>query len=99
MTKQVSLSVNGEPISLDYFVMGFIHHVTVGMLAGLSGTGEIGTLNLSIDEGGQVRIDLNNAQVPINDFVSKIIRNTVTGMVSTLKGVDEIKSLTIAIKS
>ena len=61
MTTQVNLSVNDAPISLDYFVQGFIHRVTAGILAGLSGTGEIGTLNLSIDEGGQVTIDLNNA--------------------------------------
>jgi len=99
MTTQVSLSVNDAPISLDYFAQRFIRHVTAGMLAGLSGTGEIGTLNLSIDEEGQVTIDLNNAQVPVNDFVSKIIKNTVTGMVSSLKGVDEISKLTITINS
>ena len=99
MTTQVSLSVNDAPISLDYFVQRFVHRVTAGILAGLSGTGEIGTLNLSIDEGGQVTIDLNNAQVPVNDFASKIIGNTITGMVSTLKGVDEVNKLTINIKS
>ena len=99
MTTQVSLSVNDAPISLDYFVQGFIHRVTAGILAGLSGTGEIGTLNLSIDEGGQVTIDLNNAQVPVNEFASKIIKNTITGMVSSLKGVGEINKLTITIKS
>ena len=99
MTTQVSLSVNDTPISLDYFIQGFIHRVTAGILAGLSGTGEIGTLNLSIDEGGQVTIDLNNAQVPVNEFVNKIIKNTITGMVSPLKGVDEISKLTITIKS
>ena len=97
MTKQVSLSVNDAPILLDYFVEGFIDHTVGGMLAALEGTGEIGSLNLAIDEGGQVTINLNNAQVPINPFVSKIIGNTIAGMVSPLKGVSEIKTLKLTI--
>ena len=97
MTKQISLSVNGDPITLDYFVARFIDHTTGGMLAALEGTGDIGTVNLSIDEGEQVTINLNNAQVPVNPFVSKIIRSTMVGMVSTLKGVGEIKTLELNI--
>ena len=97
MTRQISLSVNGAPITLDYFVAGFIDHTAGGMLAALEGTGDIGTVSLSIDEGGQVAVNLNNAQVPINPFVSKIIRSTMVGMVSTLKGVGEIKTLELNI--
>ena len=97
MSKQVSLWVNDECIPIDYFVSGFIDHTVGGVVASLRGTGEIATLELSID-GSQVTINLNNAQVPVNQFVNKIIRSTITGMVSTLKGVSNIKSIKIAIK-
>ena len=89
MTKQVSLLVNDKPIGLDYFVQGFIDHTTGGMIAALEGTGEMKTLELSID-GDKVAVSLNSAEVPVNPFVSKIIRSTVVAMVSTLKGVGEI---------
>ncbi len=89
MTRQVSLLVNDAPISLDYFVLGFIDHTTAGMIAALEGTGEIKTLELTID-GDEVAINLNNAAVSIKPFVIKIIRNTVAGMLSSLKGVGEI---------
>ncbi len=97
MTRQVSLWVNDECIELDYFVSGFIDHTVVGMLGALRGTGEVGSLELSIADGG-VSINLNNTQVPANEFVSKIIKNTVTGMVSSLKGVGKIKSIKIGIQ-
>ena len=99
MTRQVSLSVNEVPIKLDYFAQGFIYHVVDGMLAALQGTGQMGSLDLSIDEGRQVTINLNNAQVPINPFVNKIINNTIMGMVSPLKGVSEINRLDITIRA
>ena len=89
MTRQVSLLVNDAPISLDYFVLGFIDHTTGGMIAALEGTGEIKTLELTID-GDKVAINLNNAAVSIKPFVIKIIRSTVAGMLSSLKGVGEI---------
>ena len=89
MTRQVSLLVNDAPISLDYFVLGFIDHTTGGMIAALEGTGEIKTLELTID-GDKVAINLTNAAVSIKPFVIKIIRNTVAGMLSSLKGVGEI---------
>lgn len=98
MTMQMTLSVNDEPVELDYFVQGFIDHTVSGMLASLSGTGKIGSLDLSIDEGGQVAIKLNNALVPINPFVNKIIKNTTVGMVSSLKGVSGINRLKISIR-
>ncbi len=97
MARQVSLSVNGAPIELDYFVSTFIDHTVGGMLASLKGTGAIGTLVLSID-GGEVTINLNNAQVPVNPFVNDIFRNTILGMVSSLKGVSKVESLQMTIK-
>jgi hypothetical protein len=97
MSKEVSLWVNEECIPIDYFVSGFIDHTVGGVVAGLRGTGEIRTLELSID-GSRVTINLNNAQVPVNEFASKIIGSTITGMVSTLKGVGNIKGVKITIK-
>jgi len=96
-TRQISLSVNDVPIEIDYFVQGFIDHIMGGILVNLEGTGEIKTLDVSI-EGDEVRINLNGAVVPINPFVNKIIRNTVAGMVSSLKGVSEINSMRISIR-
>jgi len=97
MASQVSLSVNNAPIELEYFVHGFIDNVVGAMLATLRDTGEIESLVLSIDEGGQVAIDLNNALVPVNPFANEIIKNTIMGMVSPLKGVSEINRLNITI--
>ena len=97
MTRQVALLVNDVPINLDYFVKGFIDHTVAGMLAGLEGTGEIETLDISI-EGDEVGINLNNATVPINLFTSKIVRNTIVGMVSSLKGAGEANRINIGIK-
>ena len=65
------------------------------MLAGLEGTGEIETLDISI-EGDEVGINLNNATVPINLFTSKIVRNTIVGMISPLKGVGQIDRVNIS---
>jgi len=96
MTRQVSLLVNDNPISLDYFVRGFIDHTTGGMISALEGTGEIKTLELAID-GEKVAVSLNNAEVPVNPFVTKIIRNTVVAMVSSLKGVGEINRVKLNI--
>jgi len=97
MTREVSLLVNGIPVSLEYFVQGFIDQTVGGMLATLEGTGEIEDVNIAI-EGNAVNISLNNAQVPLNPFVSKIIKNTIIGMLSSLKGVGEIKTLNMSIK-
>ena len=96
MSRSVALSVNHMPIQLDYFVQGFIDHAAGGMIAALEGTGDIRTLDISI-EGEDVSVTLNGADVPFNAFVNKIIRNTVFGMVSSLKGVGEIDRLNISI--
>jgi hypothetical protein len=97
VSKQVSLWVNDECISIDYFVSGFIDHTVGGVVASLRGTGEIKTLELSMD-GPQVTINLNNVQVPVNQFANKIIGSTITGMVSSLKEISNIRSIKIAIK-
>ncbi len=86
MTVQLSLVVNECQIRTDYFVEGFIDHVTSGMIESLEGTGKIKDLNLSID-GDTVSINLNGAVVPVNEFVTKIIKSTFAGMLDPLKGV------------
>jgi len=97
MTKQVTLVVNDQPISLDYFVQSFIDHTIYGILASLESTGEIRDVEVSM-EGDNLTINLNNALLPTNPFVSKIVRNTIVGMVSSLKGVGEIGRVNITIK-
>ena len=89
MTSKIDLSVNDKPVKLDYFVAGYIDHVVGGIVASLKDTGEIKTLELTIDNEGQVKINLNGADVPLSYFPVEIIKNTITGMVVTLKGVDE----------
>ena len=97
MTKEVKLLVNDTAVPLDYFVEGFIDHTVGGMMAALEATGELKTLELSIN-GDDVSINLNGAAVPANRFVSKIIKSTVNGMVSTLKGVSGVNRVNIKIK-
>jgi len=97
MTRQISLSVNDQPIELDYFVQSFTDHTIYGILASLEGTGEIHEVEISI-EGDNLTINLNNTLLPTNPFVTKIIRNTIVGMVSSLKGVGEIDRVSIIIK-
>lgn len=89
MTRQISLSVNDIPIKLDYFVAGYVDHVVGGIITSLKDTGEINSLELTIDNQGQVKINLNGADVPLSYFPMEIIKNTLTGMASTLKGVDK----------
>lgn len=88
MTRKVGLTVNSKPITLDYFVAGYLDHVTGGIVASLHDTGEIKQLKLTIDEKGDVRLALNGADVPLNYFTVEIIRSTVQGMVAPLKGVE-----------
>jgi len=97
MTRAVNLLVNDVPITLDYFIQGFIDHVMGGVLAALEGTGEVNSLDVSI-EGDQVTINLNNAAVSLNRFVNEITRNIVIGIVSSLKGVNEINKVNISIR-
>jgi hypothetical protein len=93
VTRQISLNVNNMPIELDYFVAGYLDHITGGIIASLKGTGEIKKLKLTIDNKGLVKINLNNADVPVNYFVEEIVRSTLQGVVTPLKGVDRDKPL------
>ena len=88
MAKKVSLSVNDVPINLDYFVESYLEHVVGGIVGSLHDTGDIDTLELNIDNEGEVRINLNNAEVPLKYFPVEIIRSTILGMVAPLKGVE-----------
>ena len=97
MTRQISLSVNDVPIKLDYFVQDYIDHVVGGILSSLRDTEEIESLELSIDNEGQVTINLNNSVIPLKYFPNEIIRSTILGMVSTLKGVGEVNRLEMTI--
>lgn len=98
MSRKLNLSVNDVPINLDHFVHKYIEHVVGGIVASLKDTGEIDSLELTIDNEGQVAINLNNTSVPLSYFPMEIIRGTILSMVSTLKGVDtEINRLEITI--
>jgi hypothetical protein len=94
MTREVNLTVNNTPIKLDYFVAGYLDHLTGGILGSLKGTTEIKKVKLTIDKEGQVKINLNNANLPLNYFVEEIVRSTIKGAIATLKGVDKDKPLT-----
>jgi len=98
MARQVSLSVNDIPVNLDYFVHKYLGCVVGGILASLRDTGEIRSLELSIDDEGQVAINLNGSDVPLKEFPNDIIRRTVIGMVLPLRGVDEVKRLQLNIE-
>ncbi len=93
MTREISLTVNDTPIKLDYFVAGYLDHVTGGILDALKGTGDIKKVKLTIDSKGGVKVTLNNANLPLNYFVEEIVRSTVKGVIAPLKGVDAEKPL------
>jgi hypothetical protein len=100
MSRKVNLSVNDVPINLDQFVHKYIDHVIGGIVASLKDTGEIESLDLTIDNEGRVAINLNDTNVPLSYFPMKIIRSTILGMISPLKGVDtEINRLEITVRS
>jgi hypothetical protein len=98
VARKVNLTVNNVPIKLDYFVEGYVYHVANGILASLKDTGVIKTLELDVDNTGDVKINLNGADVPLIYFPKLIIRNTLAGMVSKLKGVEsELNTLELKI--
>jgi hypothetical protein len=99
MTRKINLSVNDTTIKLDYFVAGYLDHVTGGIVASLKGTGEIKDLELEIDEDGVVTLTLNGAGIPLNYFATEIVKSTVTGMMAPLKGVaGPVKSVALRIE-
>jgi hypothetical protein len=87
VTREINLAVNNVPVKLDYFVAGYIDHVIGGIVASLKDTGDITTLELTIDNEGQVALVLNGAEVQLSFFPTEIIKSTVEGMVRPLKGV------------
>jgi hypothetical protein len=87
VTRKISLSVNDKPVVLDYFVAGYLDHVTGGIIASLKGAAEIKDLELTIDADGIVTVNLNGADIPLNFFATEIVKSTVAGMVAPLKGV------------
>lgn len=97
MTRRISLSVNDMPIKLDYFVQEYIVHVIGGIVASLKDTQEIESLELNIDNEGQVTIKLNGADVSLKEFPNDIIRSTILGVVAPLKGVGEVNRLELTI--
>ena len=98
MARNVTLSVNNVPINLDYFVTEYIDSVVGGIVASLHDTGEINSLELALDNDGQVSITLNNSDVPLKYFPNDIIKSTILGMVTPLKGVESaIDTLEITI--
>jgi hypothetical protein len=87
VTRSISLSVNNTPIKLDYFVAGYLDHITGGIVASLKGAATIKNFELNIDDDGIVTVTLNGADIPLNFFASEIVKSTVTGMIAPLKGV------------
>ena len=90
MVNRVSLSVNNIPITLDFFVHEYVEKIVGGIVASLKDTGKIDSLELSIDNRGQVAIYLNSAEVSLKEFPMQIIKGTVEGMVASLKGVEAV---------
>jgi hypothetical protein len=97
VARKVSLTVNNNPIKLDYFVESYVYHVTNGIVASLKNTGPIKKLALDVDKTDDIKMDLNGNDIPLNFFTTEIVRNTLAGMVANLKGV-EGKPKTISIK-
>lgn len=93
MARNVTLAVNNVPVNLDYFVSEYIDSVVGGIITSLHDTGEIDSLELAIDNEGQVSITLNNSDVPLKYFPNDIIRSTIFGMVAPLKGVASLEDI------
>jgi len=62
MKGEVSLMVNGQPISLDDFVKELIGGTVGGMLLALEGVNEINDMDLQIN-GGEVSVAVNGTEV------------------------------------
>ncbi len=97
MSRQVSLSVNNEPIRLEFFAGNLIENVVGGIIATLEGVEEPKEVELVINQD-TVSLSVNEAQVPTNAFVSKVMTSTIFALASCLKGVGQIEDLRIDIK-
>jgi hypothetical protein len=99
MTKEVTLTVNGVSIKLDYFVEQYVDHVVGGIIGSLRGTGDVEQVELSVDDGQTVRINLNGEPVSLKEFPILIIRSTLAGLVAPLKGVSgALRQLRLTLK-
>ena len=87
MTKQVTLTVNREPIQLDYYVNEFVYYIAGAITGSLRNTGEIKDLKIEACKG-RVTIDLNGQNVSLKEFPMLIITSTLEGMLKHLKGVN-----------
>jgi len=96
MTRQISLSVDGSPIEMDYFVQSFIDHTVFGMVSSLEGVHDISEIDTQIN-GNHAAISVNDIPVPMNDFAAAIVSSTVRGMVSSLKGIEKAERIRIGI--
>ncbi len=100
MANKVNLTVNNNPIELDYFVHEFVEKTAGGIIASLHDTCDIEDLELKIDSSGLVTIRLNSTDVTLKEFPMQIIKSTIEGMVSVLKGVEEtVETVEINIRS
>jgi hypothetical protein len=100
MSKKVNLTVNNNPIELDYFVHEFVEKTAGGIIASLHDTGDIEELELKIDGKGMVTISLNSTDVTLKEFPMQIIKSTIEGMVFVLRGVEgPIETVEISIRS
>ncbi len=94
--KKARLSVNYVPVQIGDFVQQFIKSVIEGMLDSLKGHGQMGNINLIIDND-IVEITVGDDTLQLNSFLSNFVKNTVIGMVSSLRGVESIEKLEINI--
>jgi hypothetical protein len=97
MTKRISLSVNNNPIDMDYFVQRFVDHTVGGIVSSLEGVGDVRDIEMKIN-GNDVSLSVNAGDVSLNDFVAAIVCNTVRGLVSSLKGVESTEEIQIGIQ-
>jgi hypothetical protein len=86
MTRQVTLTVNQEPIQLDCYVDEFVYHIAGAITGSLRNTGEIKDLVIEA-HSGRVTINLNGEDVSLKEFPMLIITSTLEGMLKHLKGV------------
>ena len=87
MTRQTTLTVNQNPIQLDYYVGEFVYHTALAIVGSLRDTGEVKDLKLEV-HSGRVSIKLNGADVSLKEFPMLIITSTLEGMLKHLKGVE-----------
>ena len=94
--RNVTLSVNDEPVLINEFVQKLISNVISGMLTDLKGTDNRQKINIAID-GDDICITTGGNSLQTNPFVGDFIRKIVISMTSSLKKVEKIDRLEINI--